>query len=211
MKETEFDENVKNAITAEKRKEQKEYLRSLEASLSESKESPKRFNWRIAASITLIVGLASTFFLWNSSPSNDELYNTYFQPYANVIEPVVRDQVNPTKRAQVFADYEQGKYQKALEGLYTLTLQDSISFSTISFYQANVYLELKEFDKAKNLFQTVVDQNKEWKEESLWYLGLTSLKLNDVIDAKSYLQRLQQSNKSAFKKEEVEIILNSLD
>ena len=209
MKETEFDENLKKAITAEQRKEQKEFLRSLETSLSEADEPSRKFNWRIAASVALLVGLASTFFLWDSSPSNDELYSTYFQPYANVIEPIVRDQGSLSKKAQVFALYEQGEYEKAIDGFDAPELQDSLSVTTIRFYKANAYLKLKEYEKAKSLLLQVVDQNNEWKEESQWYLALLSLKSGNIDTTISYLKELQK-NSSVFKNE-VNDLLKTLE
>jgi tetratricopeptide (TPR) repeat protein len=198
MKETEFDTDLKKAITAEHRKELKEDFRSLEASLSNSKKGSSQFNWRIAASVIILVGLGSWFFLFNQNPSPEQLYNQYFSPYENVIAPIVRDQVKLDKKAQAFAFYEQGQYEKAIESLDALTPQDSLDALTIKFYKANAYLELEKFDKSKLLFEQVVAQNKEWQEESLWYLGLIALKDNEVATSISYLTKLQKDN-AAFK------------
>ena len=211
MKDLEFEKGLKKAIATENRKEQKEYLRSLEASIDTPEPSSRKFNWSIAASILVILGLSSFFFLFNQSPSIDELYNSYFSPYENVIEPIVRNQVNLSKRAEVFALYEQGEYQKAIEGFDALILQDSLSFYTVSFYKANAHLKLNEFDEAKYLLQLVVDQDKEWRKESLWYLALISIKLNDTDTALAYLQKLQQQDKKTFKKKETEDLLKALN
>lgn len=211
MKETEFDKDLKKAITAEKRKEQKEYLRSLETSLSEPQKTSQRSNWLIAASIAIVIGLASTFFLWNQDSSVDELYDTYFAPYGNVVAPIVRDQSTVSKKAHAFAQYEQGEYLKAIEAFDALVDQDSLDIITSNFYKANAFLQLDEWDTAKKLLLQVVDQNKEWKEESLWYLALASLKLKQIDSAKSYLLRLQKLDENAFKKKEINDLLDSLD
>ena len=210
MKETEFDKDVKKAITAEHRKELKDDLRSLEDSLAKSQQGSRKFNWRIAASIAVLIGLGSWFVLFNQEPSPEALYNQYFSPYENVVAPIVRDQVNLSKKAQAFANYEQGLYQKAIDGLDALTAQDSLDVSSINFYKANAYLKLFQFEQAKLLLEQVVDQSKEWKAESLWYLALISLKLNDIEASLSQLKRLQEID-SVFKSKEIEHLLEQLE
>jgi len=209
MKEAEFDKQLEKAIRAEKRKEQKGFLSSLENSLSETDPTSKKFNWRIAASVAVLIGLVSSFFLFNQTPSSDELYDSYFTPYSNVVAPVVRDQVSLSKKASAFAQYERGNYQQAIQEFDALTVQDSVDVSTRDFYKANAYLELNQFEQAKKLLEQVVDQNKEWKDESHWYLALISLKLNNVDASMLYLKELQK-NSTVFKSE-VETLLNTLE
>ncbi len=210
MEDLEFDKNLKKAITAVERKRQKAYLQSVENTIQEPKS--KKTSWWIAASIVALIGLSGYFALFNPSVSNEELYDTYFSPYENVVEPIVRNQVNLTKKTEIFSQYEQGEYQKAIDGFNQLTTKDSIAVATINFYKANAYLQLKEFEKAQGiLYQVLENENKEWKEESLWYLALTSLKLNDVDAAIAYLQKLQKQNKKVFKNKEVEDLLNILN
>ncbi len=205
MEDKEFDKHLKKAITAEERKHQKAYLRAVEKSLNTSK---KKFNWRIAAAIIAIIGLSGYFIFGNQSLSNDELYSKYYAPYENVIEPIVRDQVNLSKKAKVFSFYEQGAYKKAIEGFNQLTALDAIDVETITFYKANSYLQLKEFKKAKTLFSQVT-KNEQWQTESLWYLALISIKLNDTDAALKYLQQLK--NKRTFKNSAVNELIKLLN
>ena len=204
MENQEFDTHLKRAITAEERKLQKTYLRSIETSLKNSK---KKFNWQIAASIVIIIGLGSYFMILNQSLSNDDLYANYYSPYENIVEPIVRDQVKLSKKGQAFSLYEQGEYKKALEKFNQLTSQDSIDVATLNFYKASTHLHLKAFEKAKNLFSQT-QKNKEWSQESLWYLALISIKLNDTDAAFKYLQELK--DKDTFKNEEVKELINLL-
>lgn len=207
MEDLEFDKNLKKAITVEERKHQKAYLQSLENSLV-SKSQKKKFNWRVAASIAVLFGLGSYLLLFNSSISNEDLYDTYFYPYENIVAPIVRDQVNLSRKAAVFSQYEQGNYKNAIDGFNQLTTQDSINVATITFYKANSYLQLKQFEKAKNLFSQIIE-NKEWEAESLWYLALTSIKLNETDAALTYLQHLK--NKKTFKNDEVKKLINLMN
>lgn len=207
MKDNEFDKHLKKAITAEERKQQKRYLKSIEASLGSIKKN-KKFNWRVAATILFLIGLSSYFVLFNQSLSNDDLYANYFYPYENVVEPIVRDQVKLSKKAQVFGLYERGEYQKAIEGFNQLRPKDSIDVATINFYKANSYLQLQQFEKAKPLFFEIAqNKNKEWQAESLWYLGLISLKLNEVDAAKNYFKKLKNQ---PFKNKEVNDLLEEI-
>lgn len=204
MQEQEFDKHLKQAIKTEERKIQKDYLRSLESSLNNSK---KKFNWRIAASITIIIGLSGYFLLFNKSLSNDELFSTYFSPYENVVEPIVRDQITLSKKAQAFRLYEQGNYIKAIDGFNELTTLDSIDVATINFYKANAYLELKKHENAKDYFSQA-SQNKEWENESFWYLALISIKLNDKDSALNYLKKLENQS---YKRKEIKDLMNILN
>jgi tetratricopeptide (TPR) repeat protein len=206
MEDLEFDKNLKKAITAEERKRQKVYLQSIEDTIEAPK--PKRTNWWVAASIVIVVGFSVYFALFNQSLSNEALYSKYFYPYENVVVPIVRDRVNQTNKAKAFSFYEQGEYQKAIDGFIQLTTNDSIDVATITFYKANTYLQLKQFEKAKTLFSQVVE-NKEWEAESLWYLALTSIKLTDTEAALKYLQKLK--NKKTFKYEEVKELIDLLN
>ena len=204
MEDKEFDKHLKKAITTEERKIQKAFLRSVETSLKTSKN---KFDWRIAASIVILIGFSSYFLLFNQSLSNDELYSKYFSPYENVIEPIVRDQVKLSEKAQIFSFYELGEYEKAIDGFDQLTPQDSIDIATINFYKGNSYLQLKQFEKAKTLF-TQTQKTQEWNQESIWYLALISIKLNDTDAALMYLKKLQKIN---IKNEATKELINSIN
>lgn len=206
MEDLKFDKNLKKAITAEKRAEHKEYLKSVEKTVVK----PKKTNWLIAASIIAIIGF-SGYFIFNQQPlSNQELYAENFTPYQNVVAPIVRNRENLNKKALVFAHYELGEYQKAIEQFNDLTSTGSTDIITINFYKANAYLMIGEYQKAKDLLQQIIDNNnQEWKNESLWYLGLAYLKLDEKDNASLYLQKLQQQK--SFKINEVNNLLNEIN
>ena len=140
------------------------------------------------------------------------MYDTYFYPYENIVAPIVRDQGKLSKKAAVFSQYEQGNYKNAIDGFNQLSTKDSIDIVTINFYKANAYLQLNEFEKAQNLFYQIVEiDDKEWKQESIWYLALISLKLDDVVAAKKYLQQLKNQHQHTFKSKEVKTLLKKLN
>lgn len=210
MSDLEFDKNLKKAITAEQRNLQRKYLQNIETSLKTEKK--RNFNWRIAASIAILVGFSSFFLLINNTPSNNELYNNYFSAYENVVEPIVRDQTELTEKAKVFRQYEIGDYKNAITGFNKLSAKNTSEITTHNFYKANAYLQLEEFEKAKTLFNLIIqNKNEEWQAESLWYLSLIAIKENDKNSALEFLQKIKKENKKEFKNKEIEDLLNNLN
>ena len=70
---------------------------------------------------------------------------------------------------------------------------------------------MNEFEKAQNLFYQIIEiDDKEWKQESIWYLALISLKLDDVVAAKKYLQQLKNQHQHTFKNKEVKDLISTL-
>ena len=206
MEGLEFDKNLKKAITLSERKQQKMFLKSVEATINK----PKKTNWFVAASVAAIIGFCAYFVFGNQSLSNQELFAENFTPYENVIVPIVRNNKELTTKAQAYAYYELDDYEKAIQQFNKLKTTDTSEIATINFYKANAYLMLDNYKKAKDLLlQIVDDNNQEWQKESLWYLALTYLKLEDVDNAKLYLKKLQQQK--SYKINEVNNLLKSLD
>ena len=209
MEDLEFDKNLKKAITAEERKRQKAYLQSVENTIQEPKS--KKTNWWIAASIIVIIGLSGYFALYNQSISNEELYSEYFTPYRNTVVPIVRNDTKPTKKTTAFENYETGKYAEAIALLNQLTIKDSIDNNTLNFYKANAYLQLEKPQEAINSLLKISDNDTKWQEERLWYLSLTSLKIDAIEDAKKYLTYLKANNSKGFKSKKIDRLLENLD
>lgn len=210
MEDLEFDKNLKKAITASERKKEKKFLKSVEDSLTKPAAKPQKTNWFIAASITLVLSFGGYFVLENQSKSNLELYAENFTPYENVVAPIVRNNRNLDKKSQAFAYYELGEYEKAIEQFNELTSTKDTDLATINFYKANAYLSIKNYKNAKDILLKIIENsNQEWGNESLWYLGLTYLKLEDIDNAKQYLQKLQQLK--SYKIKEVNKLLNEIN
>ncbi|MDD7915410.1 tetratricopeptide repeat protein [Polaribacter ponticola] len=206
MEDLEFDKNLKKAITATERKQQKMFLNSVEKTI----EKPKKTNWLIAASIAAIIGLSSYFIFNNQVVSNQELYAKNFTPYENVVVPIVRNNKELTTKALAFAYYELGEYEKAIDLFNQLTSANTTEKITINFYKANAYLMLDNYTDAKELLLPIVKNNKKvWQQESIWYLALTYIKLEDIDNAKLFLQKLQQLK--SYKINKVNDLLKSLD
>lgn len=207
MNDLDFNKNIKQAITAEERKRLKSDLQSLEASLYTSKNS--KTNWLMVASISLLLSLGGYFYVFNQSVSPEKLYAQNFEPYRNVVQPIVRGEESNDKKTIAFSYYEQKNYKKAIELFNDLSSKKILDNNTLSFYKANAFLELKQPQKAIDLLMPLTENsNSKWQKESLWYLALASLQKEDVESAKKYL--LELKNTSNFKTEAVNELLTEL-
>ncbi|WP_405607685.1 tetratricopeptide repeat protein [Polaribacter sp. Asnod1-A03] len=209
MENNEFEAHLKKVITAEERKQQKDFLKSVEATIRIDKT--KKTKWFIAASIAVIISLSSYFVFNNQSISNQELYATYFTPHRNIVVPIVRSETKATNKITAFKNYETGKYTEAIALFNQLTKNDSIDNNTLHFYKGNAYLQLNKPEKAILSFLKISDSDTNWQEERLWYLALASLKTDKKEDAKKYLIHLKSNNSKGFKLKEIENLLKEIN
>ena len=210
MNEKDIDNNLKKVIAFQERKQLKKQLQDIEDDIPKSIKKSK-VNWLLVASIALIFSLGGYFFFLNSTATNEELFAEYFSPYENVVAPIVRNQNEKTSKEIAFALYENGNYDKAIENFETLKNDTIVDASTLDFYSANAYLQLEKVEKAKTFFIKVLkSKNKEWEQETLWYLGLINIKQNDLVSAKNNLHQLQKTYPN-YKKKEVTKLLKNID
>ena len=210
MNEKDIDNNLKKVIAFLERKQLKKQLQDIEDDIPKSIKKSK-VNWLLVASIALIFSLGGYFFFLNSTATNEELFAEYFSPYENVVAPIVRNQKEKTSKEIAFALYENGNYDKAIENFETLKNDTIVDASTLNFYIANAYLQLEKVEKAKTFFLKVLkSKNKEWEQETLWYLGLINIKQNDLVSAKNNLHQLQKIYPN-YKKKDVTELLKNID
>lgn len=210
MNEKEIDNNLKKVIAFQERKQLKKQLQEIEDEIPKSTKKTKT-NWLLVASIALIFSIGGSFFFLNSTPTNEDLFAEYFSPYENVVAPIVRNQKEKTSKEIAFALYENGDYEEAIQNFKTLQKDTIIDSTTLDFYTANAHLQLGNIEKSKAFFQTILEnKNKNWEQETLWYLGLINIKQNDLDSAKNNFHQLQK-NYPNYKKEEVAKLLKSID
>ncbi len=164
--------------------------------------------WYVAASIIILLG---AFYFWNSKKpaSNEELFAAYFEPYRNIVQPVVRGEENKDLKTIAYNAYENGDFKKALnlfDSLLTHKQEPSVLF-----YKANALLKLNDAKKAIPILEknsTVVDS---FSEKKYWYLALAYLKDNQPEKSKEKLQMILEIENSEYKKEEARELLKRLD
>lgn len=179
----------------------------LEMEVKSEKTAVKRFptKWLVAASIALIAGL-TYFFIPDSSTSPQELFAQNFEPYPNIVNPIVRGEESVDQKTKAYVAYQQKDYTTA-EALFTelLTVQDQPHYL---FYKANALLQLNKGREAIPLLQKRLKINDKLTEKTGWYLAMAYLQVGDSENAEKILQTVVSDGK--FKVEEAKELLTSL-
>lgn len=148
---------------------------------------------RIAASLLLLV---LCIWWWNTRLlSKNDLYAQHFEPYPNIIAPIVKSDNAPTKFELAFQTYEQKKYTMAVDLLNQLPVTEEVSF-----YLALSLMAQNKTNEASTRLRQIMD-NKEARffEAAQWYLALAYLREEQVNEAKVLLDLIHNQEKHPFK------------
>lgn len=204
QEEVQLREALKDAITKQDRNNIKQELQSFESS---SDKNAPFINWRIAASIVILIGLSAFWFLRTNTLNSEELFVQYFEPSRNLVQPIVRGESPKDIKSQAFTAYETKNYEEALS--YFDQMLEQNNDKTISFYKANVLLELNKTEEAITIFNDNLKTSDSLEVKNKWYLALALLKINDIEQAKKQLQDLVDTD-SKFKANQVQELLKAL-
>lgn len=170
----------------------------------------KRLSWRkwsIAATVLVLIGLGSLWYV-NTVDSSEKLYAQYFEPYKNVVQPIVRGEAVKTTKEQAFKAYDEGDYKEAIVHIDAL-LKDTPE-AILALYKANAQLQLDQTEAAIITLESHIKKTDTIYAEAQWYLALSYLKLENETKAKNHLNALLQT-KSNFKNNEAQELLKSLE
>lgn len=153
----------------------------------------KRFViWSIAASITLLLAAAVTFYTFNSKSSPQELFAQNFKHYPipeNFRSETDLYKDNTLKTALDF--YNEKKYQEALP-YFSKAWQKSRGNMMIVFTRGVSYLATGETTQAIGDFTAVIShQNNMFVNQAKWYLALTYLRIGDTSSSSKLLKELE--------------------
>jgi len=165
----------------------------------ESEFQPKKSNytkWLAAASIAILIGFGSMFYF--QTTSNQDLFAENFEPYRNVIQPIVRGEVSDNIKTHAFTAYEKGDYKQAIT-LFS-EIQKTETNNYYIFYKANGYLALDNTSEAISLFKNYIATKGEFSEKAYWYLALANLKENNISEAKKVFQKIIKTKTYNYKK-----------
>lgn len=161
--------------------------------------------WLIAASIALIAGLTYVL-IPTPTISNQDLFTQNFQPYPNVVHPIVRGEETQEAKTKAFVAYQNGAYTSAIALFAELYIETKDP--DYLFYQANALLQLNKGREAIPLLQNHLVTADSLKEKSAWYLAMAYLQIDDTENAKKMLQTVV--DEGVFKEEEAKKLLRSL-
>ena len=199
---------LQRALKKQERSEIKEMFSQLG---DEQKTKPKVFRlnpWLAAASIALLIGIASWFLFLNSGEINTkELYASHFVPYENVVMPIERGEEIKDLKASAFAAYENEEYSNALKLFEKLQTIEKDAY--IDFYSAMVLMQLNRVEEAIPLLEGYIEKEGKLKDRATWYLALAYLKINNVGASKKELNKLILSG--SFKSKTAKALLSKLD
>lgn len=188
LKQKEVIENIEGIGRLELKSELQEIHKKLNPDTNKSTPITRRLLFRIA-SAAIFVGLLSTG-LWiiQQTPSNSELYSKNFEPFELSL---VERSGGAENYAQIQNLYSQGKYTQVIPLFEDALRGKDAKSSQILLGTGISYLETDDPSKAISYFQRIlVNKDFNFEDEAQWYLGLTYLKLNDVVKAKSHLKIL---------------------
>lgn len=204
-KEVTFQKNLKATINKEEQDIVKEQLQGFEA------EENSTFNyrkWLVAASVLLLLGVSS-FWFFNNSVNTEKLYAENFEPYRNIVQPIVRGDTKTDLKTKAFTAYETKNYTEALEYFDELLLEHPDE--TLTFYKANVLLKLDKTEDAIAVFKSNLKTPDSLDAKNNWYLALAYLKLDDIKNVKKHLNTLVSNPSGNYKEKEAKTILKKLE
>ena len=209
-----FNKDLKKAITRHQNDELKETLGKFESKLQRSSGSsliPRK--WMAAASLAILLAIGS----WTATtyifPSNERIFETYYEPYPNTVMPIVRGDELHTIEYRAFLAYEAGEYHKAIN------LFNSVENSTakyIRFYTALCQLSVDNTDEAIKTLLPLTEssgslQDMDCRQKATWYIGLAYLKKGKEDQARHFMDVLRNQNEELrFKKQEAEEVFELL-
>ena len=203
-KEVAFQDNLKAVIEKEERDIVKSQLKAFES--NEKRTIFNYRNWLVAASFTVLLGFSS-FWYFNNSIDTEKLYAENFEPYRNIVQPILRGETKTDIKTKAFTAYETKNYTEAL--LYFNELLQENRDETIAFYKANTLLKLNKTEEAVVIFKNNLKTPDSLDAKNNWYLALAQLRLNNIEDAKEILMKLNAN--SSFKSEATKDLLKQLD
>ncbi|WP_025666866.1 tetratricopeptide repeat protein [Aquimarina megaterium] len=184
-------------------------FRHLLSDLESNVKKKKTLKWWYAAAAILVL-LGTTYF-WNTKKpvSNDELFATYFKPYRNILQPVVRSGEHKNMISVAFNAYENGNFKKALDA-FDIVLETEAN-DTLQFYKANALLKLNKAKKAIIILENRNEIKNSFSEKNHWYLAMAYLKVGQLDKAKEQLELLIKIPDSEYKRTEAKELLKKLN
>lgn len=202
-----FQKDLKRVITQHQNEELKDALVQFESKLKRNfRFGVLPSKWVAAASLALILSFGSWAVKNYVFPSNERIFDNYFEPYRNTVLPIVRGEEMNTIEYRAFLAYESGEYHKAINLFNSV---ENKGEKYVPFYKAMCYLSV---DKTQAAIETLLPiaegsdgsiEDLDWQQKAEWYLALAYLKQDQEQEALYYLNKLRDQNQELrFMKEE---------
>jgi len=205
----EFEKNLKRAIKHKESKDLKAKLIGFEKEIKAKgvTNTPSSFNWRIAASIVILLG--ASWFGYQSffGVNYGNLYDANYEEYPNTEFAITRSDTIDSPERKAFVAYEAQDYENAVKLFEGLPANLNKPYH--DFYKAQSYLKIENISIAKALFKNVINDNLQFAAESHWYIAMIALKEKDKETTKKYLRLLNENYN--YNKSKAEALLKELN
>jgi tetratricopeptide (TPR) repeat protein len=176
----EFRESIKKVI----RESSTTHLKTIDI-------SRKFFKFPLVASIAILIIVS----LWQliTIVSPEKVYSKFYRPYEADLST---RSVNPSadKINVAYLLYQKGEYEASYEILNNYLSKNSDN-QTARFFQGMNAMQLGKMDRAiSELKEVEKDYSTPYAMHARWYLSLSYLKINDVDEARKYLNRIVEDD-----------------
>lgn len=206
-----FEKNLRKIIGHHEKQDMKSKLKNYESrrdvEISSFDPKPKQSNFKIySIAAMLLIFLTVGWFAYNTvyGINYQELHDDNYQNYPNTVYQITRSDTDDSIERQAFLAFESENYKEAIEKFEMLPV-----LKYTDFYLAQSYSQLKNTDKAKNIYKRIIADNSQFAAEAHWYLAMIYLKEEDKNEAKNYLTALVANYD--YNKEKAQKILKKLD
>jgi len=192
--------DLKMASGAEDRAQLRKSMAGFEAKIT-AKETKviSLFNYKkllVAASIVFVIAAGSIALLNPFGVDTEALYAKNFEPYKNVVTPIIRGENKDSEEITAFMSYEGKAYEAAANQFGELYKKTKKPYFLL--YQGNALLAQNKTQEAIPILKQHIESKDELLERGKWYLALAYLKENRKKEAVALLEAIIQLGK--FKK-----------
>jgi hypothetical protein len=176
----------------------KSEFRSFEDQIHSRKSEHTFFTKRMLSycmALALLIGFVV--FAVNYTISNPEIeskliFEEYFRPYPNVIEPIKRSgsvEDFDLELVEVMELYESKQYDEAILGFDKLVLRSKELKNEMLFYKGVALLAKGDASGAANHFD-LMDVSSRFANQRKWYLSLALVQIGEINEAKDSLNQI---------------------
>ena len=191
-------EQVIGGLKDARSRKMKSEFRSFEDQIHSRKSEHTFFTKRMVGyfvALALLIGFVV--FAVNYTISNPEIetkliFEEYFRPYPNVIEPVKRSgsvEAFDLEFVEVMELYESKQYDKAILGFDKLILSNKEFKNEMLFYKGVALLAKGDAPEAANHFG-LMDASGRFANQRKWYLSLALVQTGEINEAKDSLNQI---------------------
>jgi tetratricopeptide (TPR) repeat protein len=144
----------------------------------------------VAAAVTILIAVGALLLTMFSSPTNEQLYATYFQPENSILN--IRSEGIDLEQTVVLGMqlYEMQQFGAAIE-MFNMVPSNLLA----KLYGGIAFMELGSYEKAIDNFNYIIKHDDNlFIDQAEWYLSLSYLKTNQIDKAKTTLLNIVKEN-----------------